>query len=107
MESNNQGQLKEEEIPNIEQFQVDRSPSPEEGAGPGIGGGSGGTKNTADSDAAYTDQEVKFADGEGTPLNTEMQGPEDDEDIDDEEDDIVVDDPGEDEINVDEDDDLV
>lgn len=76
MESNNQEQLKEEEIPNLEQFQVDRSSSPD------------------DSDAGYTDQEVQFADGEGTPLNEELLGPEDEED----EEDIVVDDPDEDEI---------
>lgn len=97
MESNNQEQLKEE-IPNIEQFQVDRSPSPEEETQQNVGGG-GANMQDAYSDVGYTDQEVPFADGEGTPLNDELLGPEDDEDED--EDDIVVDDPDDDEINVD------
>lgn len=105
MENNNQDQLKEEEIPNIEQFQVGRSPSPEEEAEQNAGGGSG-MQNAANTDAGYTDQEVQFADGEGSQLNTQAQGPEDDEDEDD--DDIVVDDPEDDEINVDDpDEDLI
>lgn len=99
MENNNQDQLKEEEIPNIEQFQVGRSPSPEEEAEQNAEGGGSGTQNAADQDAEYTDQEVQFADGEGTQLNELAQGPEDDED--DEDDDIIVDDPDDDEINID------
>lgn len=101
MESNNQEQLKEEEIPNIEQFQVDRRPSPEEEAHQNAGGGSAGIQNATNPDAGYTEQEVQFADGEGSPLNDELLGPEDDEDDEEDEDDIIVDDPDDDEINVD------
>ena len=63
MENNNLDQLREEEIPNIEQFQVGRSPSPEEEAEQNAGGGGSGMQNAANTDAGYTDQEVQFADG--------------------------------------------
>lgn len=106
MENNNQEQLREEEIPNIEQFQVGRNPSPEEEAGQSEGGGGSGMRNAVNPDAEYTDREVQFADGQGSQLNQQAGGPEEDDDDDD--DDIVIDDPDDDEINVDDpDEDLI
>ena len=65
----------EEEIQNIEQFQINRS---EGNAADGHA-----TPEPTEGDA-YTEDEVPFADGEGTQLNEEIKGPEDQEDEDDE-----------------------
>ncbi|MDQ0639019.1 hypothetical protein QF042_002584 [Pedobacter sp. W3I1] len=65
----------EEEIQNIEQFQVDRS----------VGNAADGHATPEPSeDDEYTVDEVPFADGEGTQLNEEIEGPEDEEEDDDE-----------------------
>ncbi|WP_316825071.1 hypothetical protein [Pedobacter miscanthi] len=59
----------EEEIQNIEQFQIDRS-----------NGNAADGHNTPESDDdEYTENEVQFADGEGTQLNEEIEGPDDEE----------------------------
>ncbi|MBT2562117.1 hypothetical protein J7E50_15850 [Pedobacter sp. ISL-68] len=66
----------EEEIQNIEQFQINRS----EG-----NAADGHAAPEPTEDDAYTEDEVPFADGEGTQLNEEIKGPEDEEDEDDDE----------------------
>ncbi|RZL37869.1 MAG: hypothetical protein EOO96_04155 [Pedobacter sp.] len=75
--------IQEEEIPNIDQFQVERSgahdsfdsdlaensvnePDPED--------------NDSEDDSEYSEDEVEFADGEGTLLNEEFENEEEDED---------------------------
>lgn len=63
----------EEEIQNIEQFQINRS----EG-----NAADGHATPEPSEDAEYTDDEVPYADGEGTQLNEEIEGPEDEEDDD-------------------------
>jgi hypothetical protein len=63
----------EEEIQNIEQFQINRS---EGNAADGYA-----TPDPSE-DNEYTEDEVQFADGEGTQLNEEIEGPEDEEDDD-------------------------
>jgi hypothetical protein len=65
----------EEEIQNIEQFQINRS----EG-----NAADGHATPEPSEDDEYTDDEVQYADGEGTQLNEEIEGPEDEEDEDDE-----------------------
>ncbi|MDQ0965727.1 hypothetical protein ACTJKN_01475 [Pedobacter sp. 22163] len=65
----------EEEIQNIEQFQINRS----EG-----NAADGHATPELSEDEGYTDDEVQYADGEGTQLNEEIEGPEDEEDEDDE-----------------------
>ncbi|CAH0152621.1 hypothetical protein SRABI27_03373 [Pedobacter sp. Bi27] len=65
----------EEEIQNIEQFQINRS----EG-----NAADGHLTPEPSEDNEYTDDEVQYADGEGTQLNEEIEGPEDEEDEDDE-----------------------
>ena len=64
----------EEEIQNIEQFQINRS----EG-----NAADGHATPEPSEDNEYTDDEVQYADGEGTQLNEEIEGPEDEEDDDD------------------------
>jgi hypothetical protein len=66
----------EEEIQNIEQFQVNRS----EG-----NAANGHATPEPSEDEEYTEDEVQFADGEGTQLNEEIEGPDDEEDEDDDE----------------------
>jgi len=61
----------EEEIQNIEQFQINRS----EG-----NAADGHATPEPSEDDEYTDDEVQYADGEGTQLNEEIEGPEDEED---------------------------
>jgi len=68
---NQENNQPEEEIQNIEQFQINRS----EGNAPE---GHATPKPTEDEE--YTEDEIPFADGEGTQLNEEIEGPEDEED---------------------------
>jgi hypothetical protein len=63
----------EEEIQNIEQFRVNRSE--------GNAADAHATPEPSEDDE-YTDDEVPFADGEGTQLNEEIEDPEDEEDND-------------------------
>ncbi len=65
----------EEEIQNIEQFQINRSQ----------GNAAEGHTTPEPDDNEYTEDEVPFADGEGTQLNEEIEGPEDEEDDEDQE----------------------
>ncbi|RLJ75027.1 hypothetical protein [Pedobacter alluvionis] len=60
----------EEEIQNIEQFQINRS----EG-----NAADGHATPESSEDNEYTEDEVQYADGEGTQLNEEIEGPEDDD----------------------------
>jgi len=72
--------IQQEEIPNIEQFQVERS-------GPHDGFDSDLAENSVDEpdpndkedddDSEYADDEVEFADGEGTLLSEEFDDDED------------------------------
>ena len=64
----------EEEIQNIEQFQINRS----EG-----NAADGHAIPESSEDNEYTEDEVQYADGEGTQLNEEIEGPEDEEEDDD------------------------
>ncbi|WP_025142311.1 hypothetical protein [Pedobacter jeongneungensis] len=66
----------EEEIQNIEQFQINRSQG---------NAAEGHTTPEPEDDNEYTEDEVPFADGEGTQLNEEIEGPEDEEDEEDQE----------------------
>jgi hypothetical protein len=66
----------EEEIQNIEQFQINRSQG---------NAADGHTAPEPSEDDEYTEDEVQFADGEGTQLNEEIEGPEDEEDDENEE----------------------
>ena len=70
---NNQNEQVEEEIPNIEQFQVSRSSLEEKDL-------EHDTDATTE-DEGYTEDEVEFADGEGTQLAEEIPD-EEDEDLD-------------------------
>ena len=86
---NNQNEQVEEEIPNIEQFQVSRSSLEEKDM----------EDDAATEDEGYTEDEVEFADGEGTQLAEEIP--------DEEEEDLDLDDSDDLEDDVDfEDDDL-
>ena len=60
----------EEEIQNIEQFQINRS----EG-----NAADGHATPEPTEDEAYTEDEVHFADGEGTQLNEEIKDPEEED----------------------------
>jgi len=62
---NNENEIEKDEIVNPEQFQVGRSPQEE--------------KEEQSDDAAYTEEEVQFADGEGTQLAEAFDTPEEDE----------------------------
>lgn len=64
-----------EEIQNIEQFQINRSQ----------GNAAEGHLTPETENDEYTEDEVQFADGEGTQLNEKINGPDDEEDDDDEE----------------------
>jgi hypothetical protein len=70
---NQENSQPEEEIQNIEQFQINRS----EG-----NAADGHATPDPSEDNEYTEDEVQFADGEGTQLNEEIEGPEDEEDDD-------------------------
>lgn len=61
----------EEEIQNIEQFQINRSQG---------NVAKGHITPDPDDDNDYTEDEVPFADGEGTQLNEEIEDPEHEED---------------------------
>lgn len=71
MDNINQNEPEEEEIPNIEQFQVGRSHSDD--------------RDTSEGDAGYTEGEIEFADGEGTQLNEEIDNTVDNESSEEEE----------------------
>ncbi|TCD27042.1 hypothetical protein EZ456_10995 [Pedobacter psychrodurus] len=73
---NQENNQPEEEIQNIEQFQINRS----EGNAP-----EGHVTPEPTEDDEYTEDEVPFADGEGTQLNEEIEEPEEDEEVDDSE----------------------
>ncbi|MBE5319947.1 hypothetical protein IM793_12315 [Pedobacter sp. MR2016-19] len=68
---NQENNQPEEEIQNIEQFQINRS----EG-----NAADGHATPDPSEDNEYTEDEVQFADGEGTQLNEEIEDPEDKED---------------------------
>ena len=110
MENNfsNQNEQVEEEIPNIDQFQVGRA-TPEEKDLDGTATiNAQGDADTAGEDAGYTSEEVEFADGEGTQLDEELsEGPEEDdlEDDDFEDDDLEDEDLDDEDIIVEEDED--
>lgn len=70
---NQENNQPEEEIQNIEQFQINRS----EG-----NAADGHATPDPSEDNEYTEDEVQFADGEGTQLNEEIEDPEDKEDDD-------------------------
>ncbi|MGQ7856078.1 hypothetical protein ACUN24_17730 [Pedobacter sp. WC2501] len=70
---NQENNQPEEEIQNIEQFQINRS----EG-----NAADGHATPDPSEDNEYTEDEVQFADGEGTQLNEEIEDPEDEEDDD-------------------------
>lgn len=70
---NQENNQPEEEIQNIEQFQINRS----EG-----NAAEGHTTPEPSEDDEYTEDEIPFADGEGTQLNEEIEDPEnEDEDV--------------------------
>ena len=103
MENNNQNQLPDEEIPNLEQFQVGRAPSAEEDQlNEDMDDLSGAPLDLSDEpdeeydteevediddaddtedadDASYTEDEIEYADGEGTLLDDEIEDDEDEE----------------------------
>lgn len=68
---NQENNQPEEEIQNIEQFQINRSQG---------NAADGHATPEPGEDDEYTEDEVPFADGEGTQLNEEIEGPEDEED---------------------------
>ncbi|MGM9476059.1 hypothetical protein ACS5PU_06505 [Pedobacter sp. GSP4] len=72
---NQENNQPEDDIQNIEQFQINRSQ----------GNAADGHAPSDDEDEEYTAGEVQFADGEGTQLNQEINGPEDEEEDDQEE----------------------
>ncbi|MBB6238394.1 hypothetical protein HDC90_003027 [Pedobacter sp. AK013] len=77
MENQENNQPKEE-IQNIEQFQINRSQ----------GNAAEGHAISPLANDEYTEGEVQFADGEGTKLNAQIDGPDDEEDDDNEEEEI-------------------
>ncbi|WP_412469087.1 hypothetical protein [Pedobacter sp. KLB.chiD] len=70
---NQENNQPEEEIQNIEQFQINRSQG---------NVAEGHATPEPDDDNDYTEDEVPFADGEGTQLNEEIEDPEDEEEED-------------------------
>jgi len=95
MENNNENQMPQEEIPNLEQFQVGRAPSEQEEQSQSddeiLPEDSDmfeddeldeGDETDETDDSEYTEDEVEFADGDGTLLDDEI-GDEDDEDLED------------------------
>ncbi|KQM72687.1 hypothetical protein ASE74_22720 [Pedobacter sp. Leaf216] len=76
---NQENNHQEEEIQNIEQFQINRSE----------GNAAEGYNTPEPDDDEYTEDEVPFADGEGTLLNDEIEGPDDEDDEDLGDDDVV------------------
>ena len=85
MNNNNQNELPEEEIPNLEQFQVGRAPSDQdeewEEDMDDLSGAPDDLQDDLDEDedAGYTDDEIEYADGEGTLLDDEIDDEDDDE----------------------------
>ncbi|SFA39221.1 hypothetical protein SAMN04488511_101395 [Pedobacter suwonensis] len=67
---NQENNQPEEEIQNIEQFQINRSQG---------NASEGHATPQPDGDNDYTEDEIPFADGEGTQLDEEIEDPEDDE----------------------------
>jgi hypothetical protein len=73
---NQENELEKDEIVNPEQFQVDRSAND--------------VKPEDSEDAGYTEDEVEFADGQGTRLQEEFEVPEGGDNEDDQEEDSEV-----------------
>jgi len=69
---NQENNQPEEEIQNIEQFQLNRS----EG-----NAAKGHATPEPTEDDEYTEDEIPFADGEGTQLNEEIEGEEEDDEL--------------------------
>lgn len=89
MENKKEQEMEQDEIVNLEQFQVGRAPEEEK-------------QHDEEDDSDYTEDEVEFADGEGTQLEEEFA---DDDDFDDlEDDDLDTDDLPEDDSLIEEDD---
>lgn len=74
MENKNQNQVPEEEIPNMEQFQVDRGPSEDQEQQNQAGNINGDNAE----ETGYTEEEIEFADGRNTTLDNEL-APDDEE----------------------------
>jgi hypothetical protein len=68
MENKNQNQVPEEEIPNMEQFQVDRGPSEDQEQQNQAGNINGDNAE----ETGYTEEEIEFADGQNTTLDNEL-----------------------------------
>jgi hypothetical protein len=68
MENKNQKQVPEEEIPNMEQFQVDRGPLEDQEQR----NQAGNLSNDTAEETSYTEEEIEFADGEDTTLDDEL-----------------------------------
>jgi hypothetical protein len=68
MENKNQKQVPEEEIPNMEQFQVDRGPSEDQEQQ----NQAGNLNNDTAEETSYTEGEIEFADGQDTTLDDEL-----------------------------------
>ena len=84
MENNKEQEMEQDEIVNLEQFQVGRAPEEEK-------------QHDEQDDSEYTEDEVEFADGEGTQLEEEFAADGDDDEFDDlEDDDLDTDDLPED-----------
>ncbi|TDO24266.1 hypothetical protein [Pedobacter duraquae] len=89
MENKKEQEMEQDEIVNLEQFQVGRAPEEEK-------------QHDEEDDSDYTEDEVEFADGEGTQLEEEFAADDDFEDL--EDDDLDTDDLPEDDSLVEEDD---
>ena len=90
MENNKEQEMEQDEIVNLEQFQVGRAPEEEK-------------QHDDQDDSEYTEDEVQFADGEGTQLEEEFA--DDDDEFDDlEDDDLDTDDLPEDDSLTEDDD---
>ena len=68
MENKNQKQVPEEEIPNMEQFQVDRGSSEDQEQQ----NQAGNLNNDTAEETSYTEGEIEFADGQDTTLDDEL-----------------------------------
>jgi len=82
MENRKEEEMEQDEIINLEQFQVGRAPEEE--------------KEIDQDDSTYTEDEIPFADGEGTQLEEELGEDDIDEDLEDD-DDLETDDLPDDE----------
>ena len=83
MENRKEEEMEQDEIINLEQFQVGRAPEEE--------------KEIDQDDSTYTEDEIPFADGEGTQLEEELGEDDIDGELDDTDDDLETDDLPDDE----------